>query len=361
MTLFSFKVENFDPIVNSNLSRIFLTLAVCTKDLKKYGYERVLRPLMKDLIQLESDCGISIKLNNGDEYVLRAVLVHVIGDTLAIHDIFRLMGPQAKMFCRMCYMPRDALRRGDSENLFALRTPESIRSDLKAIENKLKLPSELGIIGDCALHELRFFNISTNNTFDPMHDVLEGVAPMVIKLILNDIVNVRKLISIDEINKTIIEFNYGSAESRDKPSPNFTTKSLKPPGHGISQSAAQTWTLLRAFPFMFYTQISSNVNYLCLMGSLLRITFIVFSNKLSHLQICDLEREIKKFHQLFRFCFPLINFINKMHHLVHYPSIIREDGPVVNFSCMLFEAKFKESKRQTKTCNNFMNLSFSTN
>lgn len=48
-----------------------------------------------------------------------------------------------------------------------------------------------------------------------------------------------------------------------------------------------------------------------------------------------------------------------MHHLVHNAAIIQKEGPVVNFSCMLFEGKFKETKRQSKTCNNLINLSLS--
>ena len=359
MTVFSFKIENFDSIVNSDLSRIYLALIVASKDLKKYGHEKVLQPLIEDLRQLESDSGITIKIGEGDDFVLRAVLVHVIGDTLAIHDIFRLMGPQARMFCRFCYMPRDALRRGCPQDSFPCRTPESVKCDLAAIQSKQQQPSDLGIVGDCVFHQLKYFNIATNNTMDPMHDLLEGVVPKVIKLVMNDLINNRKLISIDEVNSIITNFNYGTAESRDKPSSNFSAKSLKPPGYSLAQSAAQTWTLLRAFPFMFKKILFCNPNYLTLIGSLLKIVYVAFSNRISQQQITELDQEVTNFHNLFRICFPYVNFINKMHHLVHYSTIIRNDGPIVNFSCMLFEGKFKETKRQTKTCNNFVNLSLS--
>lgn len=107
----------------------------------------------------------------------------MIGDTLAIHDIFRLMGPQAKMFCRICYIPRDALHQGCPQDSFPWRTPETVRSDVEAIQSKRLLPSDLGIVADCALHQLRYFSISTNNTLDPMHDILEGVVPKVLKMI----------------------------------------------------------------------------------------------------------------------------------------------------------------------------------
>lgn len=358
LTNVSFKIENFNPVINSNPDRIYLALTVHTKDLKKYGYAKVLRPLIKDLLRLESEDGVKIAVK-GQEHILRAVLVHVVGDTLAIHEIFELMGPQSKIFCRMCYASRDLLHQGSFGDVYCMKTPESIRTDLEAIALNLKKPSECGVIRECALHQLKYFNIASNYTFDPMHDVLEGVGMMVMKLILRDLVINKKLITVDQLNGLIRNFNYGIAEKQDKPSPNFSVVSLKSRNNAISQSAAQSWVLLRAFLFIFNTILSTNSNYICLVGSLLKICFYSFSYKLTHDHVQDLEIQIQNFFKLFQTCFPLVNPINKIHHLSHYPLIIRQDGPIANHSCMPYEAKFKESKRQAKTCNNFMNLTYS--
>jgi len=41
-----------------------------------------------------------------------------------------------------------------------------------------------GMHGECCLHSSRFFYICRNLIFDPMHDILCGIEPMIIKLVL---------------------------------------------------------------------------------------------------------------------------------------------------------------------------------
>jgi len=42
-----------------------------------------------------------------------------------------------------------------------------------------------GIQENCALHSSRYFHCTNNFVFDPMHDILEGIAPMKLKLVLH--------------------------------------------------------------------------------------------------------------------------------------------------------------------------------
>ncbi|XP_058448992.1 uncharacterized protein LOC131428951 [Malaya genurostris] len=64
-------------------------------------------------------------------------------------------------------------------------------------------------------------------TFDPMHDLLEGVVSMCLKRILNDMVNGIKIITDVEVNERILRFDYGTAEKKDKPCGNFKSQTLK--------------------------------------------------------------------------------------------------------------------------------------
>lgn len=325
----------------------------------RYGYKKILRPLVEDLKKLETDDGVKIKLADGTWLTLRAVLCHVLGDTLAMHEIFELMGPGATLFCRACYANRKELRSGKLGDLFPHRTKESVQRDLEAVQQGIMQPRDCGILRECALHELKHFHLAVNNTFDPMHDLLEGVVKLIIKLILNVLVNVQKIITEDELNKIVAEFDYGIVECRDKPSVNFKAAKLKARGSIISQSAAQTWLLLRAFPFMFNQFLQSNPRMIAIISCLLKITYYSFSNKLRNVHIDDLDLQICRFHELFSACFPNTSPINKIHHISHYPEAIRKDGPVALYSCMLFENKFRESKALSKTCGNFNNFTYS--
>lgn len=359
LTNITIKIQNFEACINSTLERAYLVLMVKSRVLKKYGYEKVLAELINDFKILSSDAGIKINTDTGNDYTLRAVLVNVLGDTLAIHEIFELMPPQSNLFCRMCYISRAAFHTGLYGEHFELKTPESIANDLTSVQNDNLKPKDVGIKKTPSLHLIPYFNIAQNYTFDPMHDLLEGIIGMVLKLILNELVNVRKVITDSAVNKIISSFDYGQPEKRDMPSANFKASILRGKAHKIGQSAAQCWTLLRAFPFMFWKQISSIDNYTRIIALLLKITYYSFSYRLTPEMVEDLNETVKAFYDSFKLCFPLINPINKIHHLAHYKKVIEECGPVAFFSCMQFEAKFKESKGQAKTCNNFRNITFS--
>lgn len=323
-----------------------------------FRYEKVLQPLIDDLLRLESPEGVPIKTGSG-VWILRAVLVHVLGDTLALHDIYGMLGPSANMFCRICEISRRDLISGEFGNSFSIRTVDSVQNALM-IDRMGRSPSALyGIKTSCSLHQLNFYRWPSNQTLDPMHDLLEGVVPMVIKQILKIAVYQSKILTEQEINAMIEAFDFGDTEVRDKPSANFTKISFKSKSHGISQSAAQCWLLLRSFPFIFHKILMSNLNHRDIIAALLKITYISFSYKLKPDMIDELSDSISKFHQLFKTCFPQTNAINKIHHIAHYPLVIRQNGPIAHFSCMMFESKFKESKSQSKTCGNFKNLSYS--
>ena len=44
--------------------------------------------------------------------------------------------------------------------------------------------TDTGLKGECCLNESRYFHIAGNKIFDIMHDLLCGICPMVVKLIL---------------------------------------------------------------------------------------------------------------------------------------------------------------------------------
>lgn len=116
---------------------------------------------------------------------------------------------------------------------------------------------------------------------------------------------------------------------------------------------------MRAFPFIFNEVLEQNPKLGQLISSLLLISYNCFSHRLTKEMINDLQNATLEFHKMFLECFPSSIAINKIHHISHYAQSCIENGPLYHASCLLFEAKFKESKGQGKTCGNYINLTLS--
>lgn len=353
LTNIYFKIQNMDPKINSALDRVYLLSMIKSSHIKTYGYAKVLKPLIDDLLKLESDEGVTVRLGN-NFCTMRAILVSLLGDTLAVHDIFGMLSASANKFCRLCEISRARLHLGQLGDHFPERTTARTERQLENVLSKRITPKSCGLKKRCALHALTYFRWPENLVLDPMHDLLEGVVPMVIKLILRSAIRSAR-ITDSEINSRIAAFDYGETEIAEKPSSNFSSVQLKSKGYSLSQSASQIWLLFRAFPFIFRDILNESSREL--IASMLQICYLSFSNKLNSFLINDFENVIIDFHHFFKECFPSVKAINKVHHLAHYPKVCRESGPIANFSCLMFEAKFKESKAQGRT--NTINLPLS--
>ena len=79
------------------------------------------------------------------------------------------------------------------------------------------LLSETGVAGPLFLNDLEYFHVTQNYTLDIMHDLLEGVCPYELKLVLKVLIRDKKYISLDILNERIRSFNYGYSESGSKP------------------------------------------------------------------------------------------------------------------------------------------------
>ena len=100
--------------MRSKIGNIHVLCLCYTEDVKKYGFRRILKQFISDLKKLESDDGVTIKINNED-FMLRASLTGFCGDTLAVHEVFGFLGPSANKFCRTCLISREQLLAGDLE------------------------------------------------------------------------------------------------------------------------------------------------------------------------------------------------------------------------------------------------------
>jgi hypothetical protein len=82
---------------------------------------------------------------------------------------------------------------------------------------------------------------------------------------------------------------------------------------------------------------------------------IRFASSISSFQLAQLETLIDEYLVGYKNSFDL-DIIPKMHHLVHYPRIIREIGPLGAFWCMRYEAKHSLFKQLQRRIRNYINV-----
>lgn len=350
---FNFKVQNIPEKWNSTPKTVFPLLFCNSIDVKKHGFQKILQPLVADLKKLEG--GIRVYYGS-EEFLLKAVVTMFCGDTLAVHDVFGLLGPSAKYFCRICQISRDEFHNNPSGE-FALRTRDWYDDKLEAVRNGSISSTDSGLKPTgCILNELQNFHITDNFNLDGMHDLAEGVVPLTVQLVLSHYYK-QKHLKIDArfINNRINTFCFGYTDRHNKPSANFTNDMLLHPSkHKLKQTSAQTLLLLRAFPFLFGHKVPADCELMVMIGHLINIVRIVISPVVSEHLIYELQDHLHYFEETFYSKFE--RRINKLHHLKHYAICIQKSGAMKQYNCMQFEQTNKVAKNQASTCKNFKNI-----
>ena len=208
----------------------------------------------------------------------------------------------------------------------------------------------------CILSELRCFHSVTNYNLDIMHDLLEGVCPYEVKLVLYQLMYVDKLVSLKELNQRIRGFQYSFTDRKNKPSLLVPERMRNVADHKVGQKAAQMWCLLRMMPLLIGDLIPyDNPSYKLLL-LLLQCMDIIYAPIIHISQAIYLKHLIDVHHTHFRVTFPNARMINKHHHMVHYCTCIRMSGPLISMQCLKYELKHGFSKRIATVNCNFKNI-----
>ena len=185
---------------------------------------------------------------------------------------------------------------------------------------------------------------------DAMHDILERVAPLEVKLLLSKCVR-DGLIILNELNDRLVNCNFGYSES-DKPVPIFS-RSLQSE-NSIRASASQMLQLVRILPFIVGDKITEeNEHWLCFL-LLRRIIDIVLCPVLTDSLCTSLKLLINEHHQNF---YGAEAYIPKMHFMLHYPEQIKAVGPMVRTWTIWHEAKLNFFKQASHLVN-FKNVAY---
>ena len=233
------------------------------------------------------------------------------------------------------------------ENETVLRTEKSYEEDVK--ENNMK---NTGIKEPCAFYKIRDFHITRNIAVDFMHDVLEGVCAYDLRSILYSFVFEKKYFTLEYVNGCIQSFDYGPNDNSNKP-PVLKLHAFKNKLN-LKCSVSEMLCLVRYFGLLFGDKVPFDDECWQLYKYLRQIIDILTSPRIIRSDAKRLEDLIKLHNELYVKLFGKLK--PKFHNLIHYPSIMLKNGPVIHFWVMRFESRHREVKAnaQATSCNKNM-------
>jgi hypothetical protein len=205
---------------------------------------------------------------------------------------------------------------------------------------------------------IRYQSPFNNGTFlvvdrlppDIMRDLLEGVVPFEMALVLQQLI-AKQFVSVEQLNRIIDTWRYGPLDKANKPvriSVSF--------GDRVKQNARRTWCLLRLLPLMIGSFVpNDNVHWHFLL-ELKDIVEMAFAFKLSQGHLMSLTVKIQDHLAAFRDLFPSKKLLPKHHFMLHYERLFSVLGLLCNAWCMRFESKHLYFTKLVKVVNNFKNV-----
>lgn len=347
LSAFYYILGNLKPHNRSNLSVIQLSILVRSVDLKYFGLECVIDPLVKELNILSED-GIFVP----GVSTFKGGVLFICGDNLGsnyLGGFAESFGPNVMRFCRNCMINRNEVQVELDPKNFELRTVANYDNQMSSIENDetLNSLSDYGIKSRSCLYKIPHFHVLNGLPPDLMHDVLEGVVPYEMKLVLKKLISL-KLFTLQYLNQRIIHFKYGKTDSANKP--------VEQTFDGyIIGNAASNWCLLRLLPYLVGTKIPEGNIYWDFFLHLKYIVELLFSPSFTISYISLLQDELVDHMRLFTELFPENKIKPKHHLLLHYPRHILNYGPPIRYYCMRFEAKHSYFKQVTHHTKQFKN------
>jgi hypothetical protein len=158
-----------------------------------------------------------------------------------------------------------------------LRNKEQYSQQLKSLLEGTISTRDCGIKSSCLLNTLGYFHIAENVTVDVMHDLLEGVVPFELKLILSSFIYDKKYFTLEDLNARPASYDYGYGDRKNKPTL-LSEGELRDPKKTINQKASQTKCLVSIFPFLIGNNIPKNDDMWKLYLLLRNIIDLVFAD-----------------------------------------------------------------------------------
>lgn len=199
------------------------------------------------------------------------------------------------------------------------------------------------------------FHITQNMYCDVMHDMLEGICRYVIIKVLKSLIMTDKLFNLNTMNYRIQFFDYGNSRASNSVPPISETALKK---EYLICSASEMKQLLEYLGFMIGDLVPKDNKTWEIYITLRKIQCLLVKIHITEQNIELLQTLIAQHHRLYQQLFnePLKP---SLHFLTHYPTVIRNNGPIYAVSCMRMEGKHKEYKELAQVIRSRKNICYS--
>ena len=300
--------------------------------------------------------------------------------------------------CRHCNVTKEEIGHQTTPDKAQSRTRAQYDAtlDLLADENfDESVCKDVGIRARCPLSVLKHFHPADCLPPDIMHDVLEGVAPSTISLVVDKMIG-EGAIGSDAVNKAVSTFPYSPLDTNRPQCVNFegrarntkptlsvsgkakrsvhrhggqTQKKHKPNKAGRKQrkkamrlTASEAWCMLRLLPLIL---LHAGVSLQVLAGSetfsvvlmLVHIMQVLAMHTVSLTEIHYLQKLIEQFLVKLKSVFPALKLTPKHHYMLHYAEQTKRHGPLRRIWCMRYESKHQVLEGTLSNSRNRKNIS----
>lgn len=258
-------------------------------------------------------------------------------------------------------MPKEQTAICCREDIKLLRTKQHYEECIANI-TQTNNSKNFGIKSTCALNNLKSFSVFENFSVDFMHDgFCGGVFHYGLIELLTKGISEKKF-TLGGFNEAKNTFDYGSKEKQYR-SEDVTFNGKN---YVLRCHAREMWSLIKHLSFILAKVLDTNdplykfgLRMMDLLDDCLKPSF-------SQMDIDKLGKSIEAFNKTFLELFSTYNperpprlLPPKAHHLLHYPAVIKQSGPVKYLMCFRFEAKHQSMKSHARVMYSRRNLCYS--
>lgn len=350
-----FTLGNIQPKYRSSYRAINLVTIANSTIIEKHGINKVLQPFIEDLKHLSTD-GIKVLFRDREEVFQGALLVF-LADNLAANELggFKRSFSFSYRYCRSCMMTNDQLTSSFSSGDFSVRTVSEHEKHCQLLAGPAgtHYSKTYGINVRSALLDVKYYSMFDGGLpCDCLHDILEGIAPLEIKLLMGHCIS-SNYFRLKEYNSMLLSYNFGYTETDKKPVV-ILSKSLTSTG-SLRSTASQMLVLIRNLPFLIGDKIDEDDQHWKCFLLLRKIVDIVLCPKVCSGFSAILKLLIIEHHSLYVSLYGSSNYIPKFHLITHYPEQILSTGPIVTSWTMRQEGKLNFFKKASRV-SNFKNV-----
>ena len=201
--------------------------------------------------------GVSVTVH-GVTHTFKGALLTFVADNLASNDLggFKKSFSFSYRFCRTCLVTQNTLSSHFTSDSYTNQDMQSHLGHIDEVEeDSTGHYSKTYVINRSCLLDVSYFNmLSFGLAYDVIHDIIEGLAALEMKLLILHYVT-NSFFSLAHFNDRLCNFNYIDGYSEcDKPIPIFSN-TLHDTKKTLQSSASQMLLLVRILPFLIEDKI----------------------------------------------------------------------------------------------------------